>query len=126
MNKVRFAGVDYVLKFFLDYLAAIVGLIMLASFLLRIGFCIKTSFPGPVQHIRLVMCLNCKQSYALKFSTLVTNGDEVLDQYHWLKSEFQTNHTLKNDPRIIPIGAFLKKYSLDELPQLFNVLKCGM
>jgi exopolysaccharide biosynthesis polyprenyl glycosylphosphotransferase len=126
VNKVRLAGIDYVLKFILDYLVAIVGLIILAPFLLLIGFCIKISSPGPVLHRRLVVGLNGKQFYALKFRTIVTNGDEALDQHPELKSELQTNHKLKNDPRIAPIGAFLRKYSLDELPQLFNVLKRDM
>jgi lipopolysaccharide/colanic/teichoic acid biosynthesis glycosyltransferase len=72
------------------------------------------------------MGLNGKQFYALKFRTMVINGDEVLDQHPALKNELQTYHKLKTDPRITPIGAFLRKYSLDELPQLFNVLKRDM
>ena len=126
VNKVRLSGVDNVLKFISDYLLAIASLIFLAPFLLLIGFCIKISSPGPVLHKRLVMGLNGKQFYALKFRTMVSNGDEVLDQHPELKSELQTNHKLKNDPRVTPIGAFLRKYSLDELPQLFNVLKRDM
>src|SRR6185503_1132661 len=126
VNKVRLAGVDNVLKLFFDYLMAISSLIILAPFLILIGFCIKMSSPGPVLHRRLVMGLNGKQFYALKFRTMVTNGDEVLDQHPELKSELQKNHKLTNDPRITPIGAFLRKYSLDELPQLFNVLKRDM
>jgi exopolysaccharide biosynthesis polyprenyl glycosylphosphotransferase len=126
VNKVRLAGMDNVLKFILDYLGAIVSLILLSPFLLVIGVCIKIGSPGPVLHKRLVMGLNGKQFYALKFRTMVTNGDEVLDQYPELKSELQTNHKLKNDPRITVIGAFLRKYSLDELPQLLNVLKRDM
>jgi exopolysaccharide biosynthesis polyprenyl glycosylphosphotransferase len=126
VNKVRLAGVDNVLKFFFDYLMAISSLIILAPFLILIAFCIKISSPGPVLYRRLVMGLNGKQFYALKFRTMVTNGDEVLDQHPELKSELQTNHKLKNDPRITRIGAFLRKYSLDELPQLFNVLKRDM
>jgi exopolysaccharide biosynthesis polyprenyl glycosylphosphotransferase len=126
VNKVRLAGVDNFLKFIFDYLLAIVSLIILAPFLLLIGFCIKISSPGPVLYRRLVMGLNGKQFYALKFRTMVTNGDEVLDQHPELRTELQTNHKLKNDPRITPIGAFLRKYSLDELPQLFNVLKRDM
>ena len=126
VNKVRLDRVDNVLKFIFDYLLAIISLIILAPFLLLIAFCIKISSPGPVLYRRLVMGLNGKQFYALKFRTMVTNGDEVLDQHPELKSELQTNHKLKDDPRITPIGAFLRKYSLDELPQLFNVLKRDM
>jgi exopolysaccharide biosynthesis polyprenyl glycosylphosphotransferase len=126
VNKVRLAGMDNVLKFIFDYLLAVVSLTILAPFLLLISFCIKISSPGPVIHKRLVMGLNGKQFYALKFRTMVVNGDEVLDQHPELKSELQTNHKLKNDPRITSIGAFLRKYSLDELPQLFNVLKRDM
>jgi exopolysaccharide biosynthesis polyprenyl glycosylphosphotransferase len=126
VNKVRLAGLDNVLKFIFDYLVTIVGLIVLAPFLLLIGFCIKISSPGPILHKRLVMGLNGKQFYALKFRTMVTNGDEILDQHPELKRELETNHKLKKDPRITPIGSFLRKYSLDELPQLFNVLKRDM
>jgi exopolysaccharide biosynthesis polyprenyl glycosylphosphotransferase len=126
VNKVRLARIDNALKFVFDYLLAIASLIVLAPFLLFIGFCIKISSPGPVLHKRLVMGLNGKQFYALKFRTMVTNGDEVLDQHPELKNELQTYHKLKSDPRITPIGALLRKYSLDELPQLFNVLKRDM
>lgn len=126
VNKVRLARIDNVLKFIFDYLVVIISLIILAPFLLLIGFCIGISSPGPVIHRRLVMGLNGKQFYALKFRTMVINGDEVLGQHPELKSELQTNHKLKNDPRITSIGAFLRKYSLDELPQLFNVLKRDM
>jgi lipopolysaccharide/colanic/teichoic acid biosynthesis glycosyltransferase len=72
------------------------------------------------------MGLNGKQFYALKFRTMVINGDEVLDQHPELKGELATNHKLKNDPRVTRIGAFLRRYSLDELPQLINVLRRDM
>ena len=126
VNKVRLAGFDSVLKLISDYVLAILSLIVLSPFLLFIGFCIKISSPGPVLHRRLVMGLNGKQFYALKFRTMVTNGDEIFNLHPELKRELQTNHKLKNDPRITTIGAFLRKYSLDEIPQLFNVLKREM
>jgi lipopolysaccharide/colanic/teichoic acid biosynthesis glycosyltransferase len=72
------------------------------------------------------MGLNGKQFYALKFRTMVTNGDEVIAQHPELKEELARNHKLKNDPRITKIGRFLRKFSLDELPQLFNVLTRDM
>ena len=126
VNKVRLDRVDNVLKFFLDYLLAILSLMILSPFLVLIGLCIKMSSPGPVLHRRLVMGLNGKQFYALKFRTMVINGDEVLDKHPELKQELAMNHKLKNDPRVTRIGAFLRRYSLDELPQLFNVLKREM
>jgi exopolysaccharide biosynthesis polyprenyl glycosylphosphotransferase len=126
VNKVRLDRVDNVLKFLLDYLLAIVSLIILAPFLLLIGLCIKITSPGPVLHRRLVMGLNGKQFYALKFRTMVINGEEILDQHPDLKRELAINHKLKNDPRVTRIGAFLRRYSLDELPQLFNVLRREM
>ena len=126
VNKVRLTGIDNIVKFIQDYVLAIVSLIILSPFLVLIAILVKISSPGPVLHKRLVMGLNGKRFHALKFRTMVTNGDEVLDQYPELKSELQTNHKLKDDPRITPFGAFLRKYSLDELPQLFNVLKRDM
>ena len=126
VNKVRLTGIDNALKFALDYVLTIVSLILLFPFFVLIAFLVKTSSPGPVLHKRLVMGLNGKQFYALKFRTMVTNGDEILNQYPELKEELSRNHKLKNDPRITRIGAFLRKLSLDELPQLFNVLRRDM
>jgi exopolysaccharide biosynthesis polyprenyl glycosylphosphotransferase len=126
VNKVRLTGADNVLKFVLDYLITIISLFILSPFLVLIAFLIKVSSPGPVLHRRLVMGLNGKQFHALKFRTMVTNGDEILHKYPELKEELTRNHKLKNDPRITRIGAFLRKYSLDELPQLFNVIRRDM
>jgi exopolysaccharide biosynthesis polyprenyl glycosylphosphotransferase len=126
VNKVRLTGIDNVMKFILDYVITIVGLIILCPFLVIIACCVKRSSPGPVFHRRLVMGLNGKQFYALKFRTMEVNGDEILENYPELKEELNKNHKLKNDPRITRIGAFLRKYSIDELPQLINVLKRDM
>jgi lipopolysaccharide/colanic/teichoic acid biosynthesis glycosyltransferase len=57
---------------------------------------------------------------------MVVNGNEVLDRHPDLKEELARNHKLKNDPRITRVGAFLRRLSLDELPQLFNVLRREM
>lgn len=126
VNKVRLTGLDNVVKFVLDYILTTISLIVLSPFLLLIAIWIKATSPGPILHKRLVMGLNGKQFYALKFRTMVTNGDEILDKHPKLKEELARNHKLKNDPRITRVGAILRKYSLDELPQLFNVLKRDM
>jgi exopolysaccharide biosynthesis polyprenyl glycosylphosphotransferase len=126
VNKVRLTGIDNIVKFVLDYVFAAVSLILLSPFLVFISILVKISSPGPVIHKRLVMGLNGKQFHALKFRTMVAHGDEVLDQHPELKEELARNHKLKNDPRITRVGTFLRKYSLDELPQLINVLKRDM
>lgn len=126
VNKVRLAGVDNFVKFIMDYVITIIGLILFAPVLVAIYLLVKLSSPGPVIHKRLVMGLNGKQFHALKFRTMVTNGEEVLNQHPELKEELARSHKLKNDPRITRIGAFLRKFSLDELPQLINVLKRDM
>jgi lipopolysaccharide/colanic/teichoic acid biosynthesis glycosyltransferase len=126
VNKVRLTGSDALLKLIFDYVLTVVGLIILFPLLLLIAFWIKISSPGPVFHKRLVMGLNGKRFYALKFRTMAINGNEILDKFPELREELARNHKLKNDPRITGIGALLRKYSLDELPQLFNVLKRDM
>jgi len=126
VNKVRLTGADNFVKSILDYLLAIVSLVLLSPFLTLIAIWVKLSSSGPVFHKRLVMGLNGKQFYALKFRTMLPNGDEILEKYPELKKELARNHKLKNDPRVTKVGSFLRKYSLDELPQLFNVLKRDM
>jgi exopolysaccharide biosynthesis polyprenyl glycosylphosphotransferase len=126
VNKVRLTGVDNFIKFVMDYAITIIGSIVISPLLALIVILVKFSSPGPVMHKRLVMGLNGKQFYALKFRTMVTNGEEILNQHPELKEELARTHKLKNDPRITRIGAILRKFSLDELPQLINVLKRDM
>lgn len=126
VNKVRLTGLDNVVKAGLDYILATISFIALFPFLMLIAIWIKATSPGPILHKRLVMGLKGKQFYAWKFRTMVTNGDEILDQYPQLKEELARNHKLKKDPRITPVGAILRKYSFDELPQLINVFRREM
>jgi exopolysaccharide biosynthesis polyprenyl glycosylphosphotransferase len=126
VNKVRLTGSDNFLKLVLDYLITLTGLLLISPLLLGIALLIRISSPGPIIHKRRVMGINGKQFNALKFRTMVVNGDEVIARHPELKEELQANHKLKDDPRITKIGAFLRKFSLDELPQLFNVLTRDM
>jgi exopolysaccharide biosynthesis polyprenyl glycosylphosphotransferase len=126
VNKVRLTGADTLVKFMLDYFLAIFSLIVLFPFFVIIAYLVKRSSPGPIIHKRLVMGLNGRQFHAYKFRTMVSNGNEVLKLHPELKHALAKNHKLKDDPRVTKIGAYLRKYSLDELPQLFNVLKREM
>jgi len=126
VNKVRLTGTDHILKLVLDYLLALAGILILSPILAIVAILVKLGSPGPLIHKRLVMGLNGKQFHAYKFRTMVVNGNEVLDLHPDLKEELARNHKLKNDPRITRVGAFLRRLSLDELPQLFNVLRREM
>ncbi len=126
VNKVRLTGMDSILKLALDYCLTIPGLIVILPLLGLIALAIKLDSPGPVIYRRRVMGLNGKQFDAFKFRTMHVNGDRILDQYPDLKAELARNHKLKNDPRVTRVGRFLRKLSLDELPQLFNVLLAEM
>ena len=126
VNKTRHAGIDSILKFMIDIGLTIPGLILTAPFLLLIALWVKLDSPGPVFHKRHVMGMNGREFDAYKFRTMYVNGDEILAQNPELYAEYLKNHKLKDDPRVTRAGRFLRKLSLDELPQLFNVFKREM
>jgi exopolysaccharide biosynthesis polyprenyl glycosylphosphotransferase len=126
INKARLTGWDEVAKIILDYAITIPGTILISPLLLIIAIAIKLDSPGPAIHRREVMGMNGTKFFAYKFRTMHVNGDEILDNHPELKNELSQNHKLKSDPRITGIGNFLRKSSLDELPQLFNVLRREM
>lgn len=126
IHRSRLAGLEMALKTSLDYALTLAALAVLWPVMLVIAARIKLDSPGPVFHRRRVMGLNGRQFDALKFRTMVMDGDAVLAAHPELQEELARTHKLKNDPRITPSGRFLRKYSLDELPQLFNVLKRDM
>ena len=126
INKVRLTGIDVLLKLILDYALTVPGLLAIAPMLLFIALAVKLDSRGPVIHRRRVMGVNGRQFDAYKFRTMYVNGDEILEVHPDLKAELALNHKLKDDPRITRVGQILRKYSLDELPQLLNVLKRDM
>ncbi len=68
------------------------------------------------------MGINGRQFDAFKFRTMYINGQEILDKHPELKVELQKTFKLKKDPRVTRVGKWLRKMSLDELPQIFNIL----
>jgi len=126
INKVRLTGIDGLLKLILDYALTLPGLLAIAPVLLLIGVAVRLDSPGPVIHRRRVMGVNGQQFDAYKFRTMCVNGDAILDAHPDLKAELALNQKLKDDPRITRVGRILRKCSLDELPQVLNVLKRDM
>lgn len=126
INKVRLTGVDRALKFLLDYGLTLPGLVVVSPLLLLIALLIRLDSPGPIIHRRRVMGVNGKQFDAFKFRSMYIHGEEILQKYPELKRQLEREHKLKDDPRVTRMGRFLRKTSLDELPQLFNVLRREM
>ena len=82
--------------------------------------------PGSIIHRRRVMGMHGVEFNAFKFRTMHENGDEILEAFPELHEELEKNFKLKEDPRVTKMGQFLRKTSLDELPQLINVLRREM
>ena len=95
---------------------------LLSPFFLTIAILVRASGPGPVLFRQRRLRQGGRQFRCLKFRTMVQNAEEVLRSRPELQKEFQESFKLKDDPRITRVGKLLRKSSLDELPQLFNVL----
>lgn len=126
LNRLRITGIDAFLKSALDYVGAAVGLILLLPFLLLIALLVKLDSPGPALYRRRVLGVGGQTFEAFKFRTMRVDADEYLEQHPELAEELEHNGKLKNDPRVTRLGKFLRKASIDELPQVINVLKGQM
>lgn len=122
INKVRLTGFDQFLKLLLDYCVAIPVMILGFPFFAFLMLAVKLDSPGPAIYRRRVLGMKGRQFDAFKFRTMHVNGDKILDAHPELKSELAKNYKLKDDPRVTRLGKYLRKYSLDELPQFINVL----
>ena len=124
VSRVRLSRSEAFMKGCLDYLGAICGLLIASPLLIAIALAIKFDSPGPILYRRRVLGRGGKPFDAYKFRTMHVHGDELLTAEQW--ANLQQYQKLKDDPRVTRVGRFLRKYSLDELPQLFNVLKGQM
>jgi exopolysaccharide biosynthesis polyprenyl glycosylphosphotransferase len=126
MNKVRITGYDRLMKGALDYAVATLALLVLSPVLLAIALVVRYTSPGPILHRRRVIGQCGRRFDALKFRTMYTNGAEILAARPDLAAQLAHDGKLIDDPRITPIGRWLRRWSLDEVPQLFNVLRGQM
>ena len=122
--------VNRVVKLVFDYLLTIVGTVLISPILIAIAVWIYKDSPGPVifKHIRVGK--NGQAFPCYKFRTMCVDAQEKLAELlannPAAKEEWERDFKLKDDPRITKSGAFLRKTSLDELPQIFNVLRGEM
>jgi exopolysaccharide biosynthesis polyprenyl glycosylphosphotransferase len=126
MNKARITGYDLLLKKGLDYTVAIGVLLVLALPLLLVALAVRLTSPGPVLYRRRVVGQQGKCFDALKFRTMFVNGDEILAHQPELARKLANEGKLVDDPRITPLGRWLRRWSIDEFPQLLNVIRGEM
>lgn len=107
-----------------DIFCSAIAIILLSPLFIIISIAIKATSEGPVIFVHKRVGKNGKEIGIYKFRSMVVNADALIEKFTpEQKEEFQKNFKLENDPRITKIGKFLRKTSLDELPQLFNILK---
>jgi len=112
----------------LDIAVALLALIFIIPLLATIAIAIKLSDGGPVLFSHRRIGRDGRPFGCLKFRSMVVDSEERLARLlavdESARQEWLLDHKLRNDPRVTPLGSFLRRSSLDELPQLFNVL-CG-
>jgi len=113
------------LKRTLDVLGSAILLALLSPMIAVCALLIKFQDGGPVFHRRRVVGPDGEFD-AFKLRTMCQHADAILQRDQSLKLEFELNSKLRNDPRITGLGALLRKLSLDECPQLWNVLRGEM
>nr|WP_035147974.1 sugar transferase [Clostridium tetanomorphum] len=125
-NKYEKSNGYFILKRTIDILGSLCGLILLSPIIIITAIAIKLDSEGPVFFSQERVGQNGTIFKMYKFRSMVTNAEEIL---HQLKDKNEMSgpmFKIKKDPRITKVGHFIRKTSIDELPQLINVLKGEM
>ena len=115
-----------VIKQVFDFFGALLLLLLLALPMAVVAAVIKFSSPGPVFFRQLRSGLNGSPFTIYKFRTMVTNAEQIKHELEAMNEMRGPVFKITKDPRITPLGKWLRKFSVDELPQLFNVLRGDM
>ena len=116
-------GWQHVWKRALDISLSLLALLLLSPVFLLAALVVKLTSPGPVFFVQDRVGLNKHRFPMIKFRTMVADAERRQREIESLNEATGPVFKIRNDPRITPVGAFLRKTSIDELPQLFNVLK---
>jgi Undecaprenyl-phosphate galactose phosphotransferase WbaP len=123
-------GWNMAFKRCMDLVIVILGGIIISPALILIALLVKLTSPGPVLYGQIRIGINSSRFKAYKFRSMVVDAEErlkaLLESDPEAREQWESDHKLKNDPRITRIGKFLRKTSLDEFPQLINILKGEM
>jgi exopolysaccharide biosynthesis polyprenyl glycosylphosphotransferase len=126
IREPEFRGYRRLIKAVLDRAAAAVLLVLGAPLFLAMAAAIRFSSPGPALYRQRRVGKRGRQFDMLKFRSMVLDADRVLDSLLEGNEGNAVLFKLRRDPRVTPVGRILRRYSLDELPQLINVLRGEM
>lgn len=110
----------------LDVIASFLGLVILSPILLIVAILIKLESKGPAIFAQSRIGLNGKEFKMYKFRSMVQNAEELKEKLAKQNEMSGPMFKMKNDPRVTKVGKFIRKTSIDELPQLLNILKGDM
>jgi exopolysaccharide biosynthesis polyprenyl glycosylphosphotransferase len=119
-------GIDYALKRTFDLVLSTIGLVLLAPVLLAIAAAVKLSSSGPAIYRSVRPGMAGRPFYCFKFRTMREHSDQIQADLEPLNEKSGALFKIRRDPRLTRIGRFLRRYSLDELPQLANVIRGEM
>ena len=118
------------LKRIMDLIIAVTALVLAAPVMVVVGLLIRITAGGPAIFAHSRVGFGGKPFKCYKFRSMVANSDEVLKIYldtnPHVRKEWEETHKIRNDPRVTFLGRMLRKSSLDELPQLINILRGDM
>ena len=132
INKTRYFKKDFykIIKTIFDLFFALIFLVVSSPIFISIALLVKLSSRGPIFFLQKRVGKNKKTFNCIKFRTMHPEAEDILENLilndEALRKEFEETHKLKNDPWITNIGKFLRKTSLDEIPQILNVIKMEM
>jgi exopolysaccharide biosynthesis polyprenyl glycosylphosphotransferase len=121
-----FDGVDYALKRGFDLIIATLSLIVLSPLLGIIALLVKMTSPGPIIYRSMRPGIGGRPFACLKFRTMRPEAEHVQDELESLNEKSGALFKIRDDPRLTPVGRVLRRFSLDELPQLANVIRGEM
>jgi exopolysaccharide biosynthesis polyprenyl glycosylphosphotransferase len=126
LHTITMGGLPLLIKRTLDLVTASVLVLLLSPLFLLVALSIKATSPGPVFFLGERVGLNKRRFFMYKFRTMVADAEKKQVELEEFNEVSGPVFKIKNDPRITPIGKLLRETSIDELPQLVNVLKGDM
>jgi exopolysaccharide biosynthesis polyprenyl glycosylphosphotransferase len=117
--------VRLVVKRIFDVIVSLAAMIVLAPFIAAVALLIRLTSPGPVVYKQERCGLNGRKFTMYKFRSMVENADELRSRYEHM-SQRSVAFKIPRDPRVTSIGRWIRKFSIDEIPQLYNVLRGEM